>query len=270
MPFPRRMIASHVASHLDSSDTIFIRNIALDLPVGTDAFGRIKSQPVLISITVYLRSKFDTAAGTDSVDESTIHYGKLSKAITASLNRSAGTAEQNGASLSLKDVTAQVEEAVFAANEPLRSSIRAWCIEIQLPKASLLGSGVQFTYLDEHRYGESTLTIRDINVPAIIGVNAHEREAKQRVVVNVGVESYGEAKINGRYVLLEKTVVAAIEETSFETLEALVTHIMSRLMKNAEAFNLIKHDRLRVRAEKPSAISSADAPGVEITRNFDT
>ena len=61
---------------------IQVNNLQTNLKVGTDAWGRAgKLQPALISATVSLLQDFGTAAMGDDVDQSTIHYGILSKEI---------------------------------------------------------------------------------------------------------------------------------------------------------------------------------------------
>jgi len=66
----------------ESHSVIRVTNLQTTAKVGTDAWGISgKIQPVLISVSVSLRHPFSTASKKDSVDESTLHYGKLSKAI---------------------------------------------------------------------------------------------------------------------------------------------------------------------------------------------
>jgi hypothetical protein len=66
----------------EPTSIIRVQNLQTNLKVGVDAWGRAgKLQPVLISAAVSLRENFDTAATGDDVDQSTIHYGVLSKEI---------------------------------------------------------------------------------------------------------------------------------------------------------------------------------------------
>lgn len=66
----------------EPNSIIRVQNLQTSLKVGVDAWGRTgKLQPVFISAAVSLRENFDTAATEDHVDQSTIHYGILSKEI---------------------------------------------------------------------------------------------------------------------------------------------------------------------------------------------
>lgn len=56
-----------------------------------------------------------------------------------------------------------------------------------------------------------------------------------------------------------------ITETTFETLESLTTELASRLIKHV-IFRICPGADVRVRADKPTAVMFAAAPGVEITR----
>lgn len=66
---------------------IHVKNLSANARVGVDVWGREengkvnKFQPVQISASIALNEPFKTAATSDSVDESTVHYGILSKEI---------------------------------------------------------------------------------------------------------------------------------------------------------------------------------------------
>lgn len=71
-------------------------------------------------------------------------------------------------------------------------------IELVLPKASLLGSGVSLkgSFLYPGKAGEGpsaysmALKLHDLRMPAIIGVNANERLAKQIVICNIEMQKW--------------------------------------------------------------------------------
>lgn len=92
------------------------------------------------------------------------------------------------------------------------SMLNSLSLEILLPKASLLGSGVSlkgdFIY-DEGHHGPSAysmvLQLRELRVPAIIGVNGNERKAKQVIVANVEMERWD--RMVDAYNELEEIVV---------------------------------------------------------------
>lgn len=77
-------------------------------------------------------------------------------------------------------------------------SFRYLTVELHLPRATLLGTGVTLSYtemFDETRganRGPGALSVRwsGISVPTLVGVNPHERTAKQVVVVDLELEKY--------------------------------------------------------------------------------
>lgn len=70
--------------------------------------------------------------------------------------------------------------------------VESLSVKVVLVKGSLLGNAV----LMERVYGglgemrRSVLGLRDLRIPCLIGVNPNEREAKQVVVANVGLEEW--------------------------------------------------------------------------------
>lgn len=88
-------------------------------------------------------------------------------------------------------------------------------VKLTLPKASLLGEGVSLTAsAGFDNTGKMTaralgMEITRLGVPTLVGVNPNEREARQMLVVTVGIEGI---KVRGdRYVRVEKAVVKVSE-----------------------------------------------------------
>ena len=154
------------------TDRVILRRIPFSVTVGLDAWGRHKPQPVLLSLEIPY--DFQKAAVTDDVSQ-TLDYGKLYKSLTNKLVDPSESAAE--LALRIRDVVQPVE--FFQAN-------------VVLPKGNLRADGgLQFAF--EFRAGESpgetvvmqTLSIKGIRCPCIVGVNPHEREEKQIVVVNI-------------------------------------------------------------------------------------
>lgn len=163
------------------ADTISIQN--LQLPFGIlalDVWGKAKEQPGLVSVTVGLRDGFQSAAEHDALDASTIHYGELAKRI-----RGGCTARQP-----VGELIATVGQVVQdMADKDGRSIVASTAVALDLPKASMFGDGVTFraaTFYDEH--GRQTadphwaVTVRNVKIMTMIGVNSYERTAKQPIV----------------------------------------------------------------------------------------
>ena len=88
-------------------------------------------------------------------------------------------------------------------------------IKVFLPKGSLLGSGVGLEKVFVFQSSESgivtrlsNLSLQDLKIPCIIGVNPHEREAKQVVIANVVLEEWIiQNSRQDNFVVFERAVV---------------------------------------------------------------
>ncbi|KAL2018696.1 hypothetical protein VTK56DRAFT_470 [Thermocarpiscus australiensis] len=266
--------------------TVRIQNLHTPLQhAGRDAWNRAgKPQPCLVSAEVSFRDPFPAAAAHDRLGADTVHYGTLSKAVLASVapfaptsptpKREAGggrgectlrdVLETLWADLTRRNLTTgeKVEERPCLV-DPTR--VRFLSVMVALPKASLLGEGVSLTasgVFDESGRMEAramALEICRLRVPTLVGVNANERLSKQFVVVTVTIEEFDQR--SDRYTEIEGAVVKALEESSFETLEALGVYLADRVLATSSP-----HDdwQVNIRMEKPTAVPMADCPIVEV------
>ncbi|KAI5367359.1 Putative dihydroneopterin aldolase/epimerase domain-containing protein [Septoria linicola] len=251
-------------------DSIQIKNLQLPFPVvAPDVWGNLKGQPALVSVRLRLHNGFSTASDADKLDESTIHYGNLAKAIRSSSRQGQ----------SVENVTTSTKSAIekLALKSEGKFIVSDSDVELHLPKASMLGTGVVITLSVSYdqsgraRDAAQTFELRDIAVPTLIGVNAYERAMKQPLVVSLAINwdsaSDTEAYEKQKTALFntEKTLVEIIQDTAYETLETLVEVAyaqLTRQLPHAAPPGTI----LRLRIEKPRAIAFADAPVLEIVR----
>lgn len=190
-----------------------------------------------------------------------------------------------------------------AAIEPLLKNVamRLFELEILLPKASLLGSGVSLKGSFGYEVGKEgpsaysmVLRLRELRVPTLVGVNPNERLAKQMVYVDVEMQRW-DWMVDG-YCALEEVVVKSTEESSFQTLEALAQHLIARIIQYIliphSSFKFLSpstlplpssstplippssskphnHPRIKISLSKPSAVIFADAPTVEMVLDSD-
>jgi dihydroneopterin aldolase len=229
---------------------ISVHNLQTTLPLARDAWGRpSKLQPLLISCTLSLRHPFSSTSTSDHLTNETIHYGILSKAILDACQEfrelcedevmpvpmhikalvcylqfyltgcdtlpripyyvtlPTGQNPPTSAAKVEKDNGGKPKEVLVPC-----SMLNALSLEIVLPKASLMGSGIilegDFIYEEGH-HGPSAysmvLKLRELHVPAIVGVNGNERKAKQVVVCNVEMERWD--RMVDAYNELEEIVV---------------------------------------------------------------
>ncbi len=110
--------------------------------------------------------------------------------------------------------------------------------------------------------------IRELLIRCIIGVDAHERQEKQDVLVHItldvdlrraGRSDAIEDTVN--YKVLKKQILRMAENSRFRLIEALAQRIADECLKD---------DRIRrvhVVVEKPGVLRFARTVGVEITRS---
>ncbi|KAL1621821.1 hypothetical protein SLS54_005344 [Diplodia seriata] len=95
-------------------------------------------------------------------------------------------------------------------------------------------------------------------------LSLNERMKKQMCLVSVWIDKISEAAIDA-YDVVEDIVLKAVENTDFETLEALaekVAHVLFKTFIAGESSG----SNLRIRIEKPTAVPLADYPAIEIYR----
>ncbi|KAK9369167.1 Dihydropteroate synthase-like protein [Lipomyces kononenkoae] len=244
-------------------DVISIRGLALKTSkAGLDTWHRAgKSQPV--TVDAWVRAPVAVAGISDLVAES-VHYGTLSKAITkvveANTDDAGGEAADHG---SPSKLAVEVIASAFGIGaEHVRVRL---CFPKKLLRAD--GAGVEVAMHKYAPYGSVPVTvdvdekafIEGLHVFGIIGVNPWERLEKQEVVIGVEVHGPGSGGID--IVRVADDVVIAVENASFQTIEALVT-ALARLLCVDKAL-----DKVTIKAEKPRAIAFARGPAVQITRS---
>ncbi len=113
--------------------------------------------------------------------------------------------------------------------------------------------------------------IHDLMVRCIVGVDDHEREEKQDVLVQIAMDT--DLRPAGRsdaledtvdYRALKKQILRAAENSRFCLIEALAQSIADECLRDERI------ERVRVTVEKPGALRFARTVGVEIVRRRTT
>ncbi|TDZ28049.1 hypothetical protein CTRI78_v012149 [Colletotrichum trifolii] len=272
------------------------------IQAGTDAWGRRgKSQPIVASVELSMASPFHAASASDRVGDDTVHYGLLAKTMLSSfetINKDAEAVSDPSSYTTLRaaadriwsDITGFTLQDLAGAEsgltlEPAKGggflsgklpAVRYMNLGVTLPKASLLGSGVTFfisavfTPYKDNLVATVTrscsLGIHGLRLPTLIGVNSNERLARQVVQVDVDIDMFDASE--DVYVEIEDAIVKTLEESSFETLEALgptITGVIRREVRNMPGARTANKHRwvIKVAMEKPTAITMAAASRVE-------
>ncbi|KAF2186385.1 hypothetical protein K469DRAFT_664336 [Zopfia rhizophila CBS 207.26] len=244
-------------------DKIVVRNLEATINAGVDAWGRKKAQPALLTISLALKKQFDSAAQADSLDSSTIHYGKLSKNIRAAVH------ECRAEWMTTNSLALAVEKCALEATGP--AELDHFELDVFYPKGSMLGDGAGLIYsvhYEARSMGNKisrVLYLRNVRIPCLIGVNANERQQKQPVIVNLWLDCHPEDRTED-YPQVEDGLVKVVSESSFETLESLSTMAVQKLKEKFARPGDDRDGYIRMRVEKPMAVPFAEAPAIEISR----
>ncbi|KAL6704694.1 hypothetical protein ACN47E_007976 [Coniothyrium glycines] len=243
----------------DHHDKILVQNLAVTVNAGKDVWGRPKKQRAELNVILTLGSQFSSASTTDSVDDSTVHYGTLSKALQAhveeTLSRWKSTAALSGSI------------AQCVRNMAGSTSIYALETDVRYLKGSMYGDGVSHitTTIESTNQRSSVLYLRNVQIPCLIGVNSNERLQKQPVIVNAWIDGLPESRLDD-YPELEALLFQLVSESSFQTIESLLAWLVDELRQKFFTKEGDQQAWIRLRIEKPLAVPFADAPAVEITR----
>lgn len=150
-----------------------------------DAWGRRKEHPIQLSVSLSYRKSFDSAAHGDALDQTTIHYGLLSKALR---NLSAASDGWESVESLTGRLHQTIQKFTVAAN-----LVDACQVVVHVPKATLTGSSISFLHFkSSDKQGSArelrTLQFTSLKIPLLIGVNANERLAKQPLTFHIWLQ----------------------------------------------------------------------------------
>lgn len=175
-------------------DIVFIDSLTLPATIGKDWWGRIRPQPLSVTLHLHLQPRYlDKAAAADDVSES-IHYGHLSKSILGLVD---------GPDAQVFDGPRNLARAVVKVAFALTGAVAVQRAVVAIKSEKLIPLAEEFTMVISTSYTEEVIqgtenlrvTIKNLALSTIIGVNPPEREAKQRVIVTViihGKPGHGE------------------------------------------------------------------------------
>jgi dihydropteroate synthase/2-amino-4-hydroxy-6-hydroxymethyldihydropteridine diphosphokinase len=251
-------------------DKILIKNLVLKNVAGVEAWQRLKSQPVVISVALY--TDVAAAGDTDHVTK-TIHYGHVTKAITklAETQHFATLESLAHAVVHLGCVQFGAAKAEVVVEQP-KALLHAAASGVKLTRTREdFQDGVVETTGEVSGLGiEDEIFVKDLRLHTIVGVNPWEREEKQVVVINITV--YPSCLPYGKLINTEenkshnlrtivRTLTRHIEDSGYKTIEAFGVTVARIALEKCHV------NKITVRVEKPSAILFADCSGIEVTRD---
>lgn len=244
-------------------------------------------QPLLITAEVSFKQLFADEHTQDRLTEGTVHYGSLSREILAAMKNhiavgpapsSLGHLVQNiFVYLTAQDISASYlddkqTQCCLLPKKLISSSIRLLSITATLPKGLLNGSGVSFTatVFPEGNCYSTRLQLHKIQVPTLIGLNDHERTAKQSISVTVAFDKARELiYMEDIHRKVEALTIDVLEKSSKGTLESLGMHLADELLHDFDSYDQrYPQDpfiwQAQVKIEKPVAVPLAENPVVEV------
>ncbi|EPY49409.1 dihydropteroatesynthase/2-amino-4-hydroxy-6-hydroxymethyldihydropteridinediphosphokinase/dihydroneopterinaldolase [Schizosaccharomyces cryophilus OY26] len=257
--FSSKMLSSNLTSmsledeeQIDYNfDSILVQNLRTNAKVGTDQWRRSALQPVEVNLRMVLGTRLN---GEDNHDlKNSIHYGIASKIVLETI--------ENNEFSGLRNMADTI--AATCRNE---FKFRDFSVNIRLPKKILRSrSGLVYDAERHSQYHRDSVKIFDLELATIIGIHPFERKEKQRLGLDVAFSVDGDKEFDSLGISdICHEVAKFVETSSFLTIEALV-HKLSKFL----CFGL-SVDCVHIKAEKPSAITFADAPAVQICRSRKT
>ena len=261
------------------TDKIIVRDLEVRNIIGVDAWERSKRQPLNINITIH--TSIDASGEKDLLSES-INYGTVAKVVQdfseKTSYRSVEALAQGIAQVCVRDCKA---ERVTVRVEKGKALLHARCagVEITRSRADIdLIEHMQSAGVDSAKphppprldaVGEDQIFINGLVLNTIIGVNAWEREERQRVVLDLTIHLRFDPTVlledhvpkMHNYRTITRIVSKYVEESNYKTVEAFALSVAKLMIITCHV------PKVTVRVEKPSALVFAQGAGVEITRD---
>ncbi|KAI8989165.1 Dihydropteroate synthase [Trametes punicea] len=144
----------------------------------------------------------------------------------------------------------------------------ALTLSISRTKALLYGAsfGLEFTQSSpQEEPREETFFLHGLTCYAILGIHPHERQRKQRVCIDISVTKRRlRALAPLDYRALEQRIFDFVEESKYLTVESLASQVAKQVLSCLAD----EQSRATVRISKPSALLTAEAPELEVTRSY--
>lgn len=239
-------------------DFIFVRDLAVKTITGVDAWKRPQAQPLLVSI--FINTSIKKVGQTDHLSQS-LNYDVISRNVSQHVE----SKRYN----SLESIAESVAEKVLS-----QCSEGHWTrIHVQKPRSLLRANSSEIVISRRRGASERSLKhdtpdlvkINKLNLVTIIGVNHIERLYRQNVDIDItmfkplGADAAFDEKYDFRAVA--ERVCEHVEASAYKTIESFAQSV-------AQVVCAMGVEKVKVSAAKPSALTFAEAAGVEVTRTI--
>jgi len=166
-----------------TTDIVFVDTLHSSANIGPDCWGRVRAQPINVSIYLHLEQSYlDISGQTDDVLD-TVNYGHLTKAISTLLS----TPRSEDDPYSIDSLILAIGKQAFEIGEV--DGVEEVRIVLGAPKMIQLASNFSvdatISRMDHSVLASKRVLVHDLVVPLVIGVNGYERRERQRVIVNI-------------------------------------------------------------------------------------
>ena len=169
---------TNIATSIPQTDIVFVSSLELAVNIGPDRWGKARLQPIRVSVYLHLYQSYLARIGDSDDVAHSVHYGILSKTVTEAVDKAA-----------FSDIGDLIDAVNKAAFELAEEAVAAVKVVVDSRQMILLAEGISFEVITPLgslcKDLPTTVTVKDLILPIIIGVNAPEREEKQRVVINI-------------------------------------------------------------------------------------
>ncbi|KAJ5155431.1 hypothetical protein N7492_008234 [Penicillium capsulatum] len=283
---PQPCTASLKLSYSSATAAAVADNVSLSLDYGKlfrRLEGDIRNMPHQTPSTDYPHHRMVSLDGTQREDMKVSAVGQDPR-VTAGIvaNCGLGLLDETAAAVRRSENTLP-SPAATPADPPIRDDYGHCEVWLNLPKAMLRAEdGLGYRSLTVWGYAadangvmdpstrcpvvlEEEFIIGGIRCYCILGVNSHERVEKQAVIISLEFKGPGQlawgSTVVDTYQAMTRAVAEKVEETSFQTVEALATFVARIVTVD------FGNERVTVRVEKPSALAFVQRSGVEVTRS---
>lgn len=235
-----------------SKDKVHIDNLKLQTVTGPDLWNKLNDQKCQVSM--HIGTDFSKSSATDDLKYS-LNYAVLSRDVTNLVASKKNWLQLSNLTKSIYDFTT-AKDRYNGVNE-VEVSVKNMDYHLRTPHVSCVMK----------RPNQEIYKISNLELFTIIGVFTFERLQKQKVSLDLRIESpIGLDKTSSIKTIIDYTV-EYVENSNFKTVEALVESVGKVISQTIISSN--RNDiNIDVRVTKLSAITDTDGVGVSATKNI--